>query len=355
MPEPSDTLLVVNPRAARAATVFPKLQQRLTAENISFDVHETSSAGDATGAAALALGAGYRTIVAVGGDGTISETAAGFFELSGDLPRSIAPDSVLAIVPAGTGNDLARGLGNDVATTAEDWIELVARYLKTRSVDPASEAVNRFAPAPIDIIYGQSDRGRHRFIVLNASTLGIGPEAAARVGRHSGFTQVLPGSVRFLFAAIAALAKWRERFVNVTIDSGPTLKCQSNLMGASNNRYAGGGMMLAPDARVDDGQLDFLLACGLTRSMVFRELKRIRHGGHVANPCVRIFPASRVRIEAQTPRDELMVEADGNPRGRTPVEYQVIPRALRVLRPELGVVMNELVELPVGSLNASPA
>src|SRR6185436_12729018 len=98
MPDPAETLLVVNPRAPRVAIVLPKLRQRLAAEGISYDVHETSAAGDATGATMLALGAGYRTIVAVGGDGTISETAAGFFDLSGDLPRSIAPDSVLAIV-----------------------------------------------------------------------------------------------------------------------------------------------------------------------------------------------------------------------------------------------------------------
>jgi YegS/Rv2252/BmrU family lipid kinase len=321
-PSPN-TLLVVNPKAARARRIFPEVQKHLAAAGIPFDVHETISAGDATNATAEALDTGYRTIVAVGGDGTISETANGFFDLTGEFPRPIAPDAVLAIVPAGTGNDFARGLG--AVQTADDWIDRLVKYHGREPEQITSD--------PIDVIYGTSDGGLHHFIALNASTLGLGPEAAGRVGQQSRLVQMLPGSARFNLAAVAALARWRERFVRVTIDGGVPLKCSSNLLGAANNRFAGGGMMLAPGARVDDGKFDFLLACGLTRSMIARELKRIRHGGHVQNPCVTIFPATQVRIEAQTSDDDLLVEADGNPHGQTPVEYRIVPRALRVIRP----------------------
>jgi diacylglycerol kinase (ATP) len=355
MPAPVTTLLIVNPKAARASRIFPAVRERLKAAGIPFEIHKTRAAGDASGATTDALRQGYLNIVAVGGDGTISETANGFFDLSGAEPRAVAPEAVLAIIPAGTGNDFARGLGGQATRSPDEWLDHLVAYLQTGGASAGSLRPVAISSAPIDVIYGISDGGAQHFIALNASTLGLGPEAAAAVGRQTALLQLLPGSARFTLAAIGALVRWRERFVRVTIDNNPPLKCQTNLLGAANNRFAGGGMMLAPDARVDDGNFDFLLACGLTRTGIARELKRIRHGGHLLNPCVRIFAAERVKIEALTADDVLLVEADGNPRGHTPVEFLLIPRALRVLRPEYGYVFNELIDERVHQLDASPA
>ena len=89
--------------------------------------------------------------------------------------------------------------------------------------------------------------------------------------------------------------------------------------------------MLAPAARSDDGHLDVMVACGVSRAVILRELARIHYGGHLANPKVRTLGGASVRIETLAPTCALLVEADGNVRGRTPAEFQVVPKALRVI------------------------
>ena len=88
-------------------------------------------------------------------------------------------------------------------------------------------------------------------------------------------------------------------------------------------------MMLSPQARIDDGKLDVVTASGLDRMEIVRELARIHKGGHVANPKVRIVQGEGVSIETFSPEDAMPIEADGNVRGLTPVEFRVMPKALR--------------------------
>jgi diacylglycerol kinase family enzyme len=90
-------------------------------------------------------------------------------------------------------------------------------------------------------------------------------------------------------------------------------------------------MMFAPAARVDDGLLDVVTACGIGRAEVIRELTRIHRGGHLANPRVRVQLGARVRIDNVTPADALAIEADGDVRGHTPVELRVLPGVLRIV------------------------
>ena len=130
-------------------------------------------------------------------------------------------------------------------------------------------------------------------------------------------------------AAIGALAAWRERRVRVSVDKNTVIECFMNLVGVVNGLYAGGGMMLSPKAQIDDGKLDVVTACGLTRAAVIRELPRIHSGGHVGNPKVRITQGTHVGVETFTPEDALLIEADGNVCGRTPVEFRIMPAALR--------------------------
>ena len=89
--------------------------------------------------------------------------------------------------------------------------------------------------------------------------------------------------------------------------------------------------MFSPYARLDDGLLDVVTASGLSRSNVVTELSRIHTGGHLDNPKVSLTQGKKVRIETLLLKDAMLLEADGNVRGVTPVEFQVLPRALRFL------------------------
>lgn len=315
-------LIIVNNVAAKARQAWPKIKSQLDVAGVDYRVHHTESAGDATFQTRTALKSGVQLIVVVGGDGTLSEAAEGFFEFSDNvevLPKTINREATLAVLPAGTGDDFARGLRRKRAPL-QDWIGTLLSFLR-------GETTAR----QIDVLYGRCDGLQKPFICLNASTMGIGGETASRVAAQGGFMRKFSGEFRFVFAAVGALAAWRERRVRVTVDDRVVADGPMNLVGVANGLYAGGGMMFSTEARIDDGVLDVVTASRLSRANVVTELSRIHTGGHLNNPKVSLTQGARARIETLLLQDAMLLEADGNVRGVTPVEFQVIPGALRFL------------------------
>ncbi|HEY0006991.1 MAG TPA: diacylglycerol kinase family protein [Pyrinomonadaceae bacterium] len=363
MKERPRLLVIINRAAARARRAWPVVLETLKQNSISFDAHQTTHAGDATGRTREALKGGYNLIAVIGGDGTLSEAAEGFYEFqnnehqdeehqrqrtldddevalhhhSSDLPLPVSKDAALALLPAGTGDDFARGLLGRRAQT-EEWTSMLVAHCLGQ--------IER--ERTIDLIYGRASvSGKRRagvdegpradgarlqeFISINATTLGIGAEVARRVGAQGEVMRRMSGEVRFMAAALGALAAWRERRVRVVFDEGEAFESLMNLLAVSNGIYAGGGMMFAPEARLDDGLMDVVMASGITRATILRELPRIRRGAHLSNPRVRLLKTRSLRIETFGPENALAVEADGNLRGHTPAEFRIMPKALRVV------------------------
>lgn len=314
-------LIIVNNSAAKARRAWPVILRELKASGVDFDLHQTVQPGDATTATRAALRNGVTAIAVVGGDGTLSEAAEGFFEFSEQLtdpPSPINSSASLAILPAGTGDDFARGLMGGERAPLERWIDIFTKHSR------GQQETTR-----VDVLYGRCDGYTTPFVCLNASTMGIGGETAARVSAQGTFLRRFSGEARFAAAALGALAGWRERRVRVSIDDREIIEGTMNLAAVANALYAGGGMMLSPQAKIDDGKLDVVTACGLTRASVVRELARIHKGGHVGNPKVRIVQGTKARVETFAPEDAMPIEVDGNVRGFTPVEFRVMPAALR--------------------------
>jgi diacylglycerol kinase (ATP) len=314
------TLIIINNAAAKARRTWPIVKRQLDDANFKYNVYETRIAGDATTVTRSALRKGVNSIAVIGGDGTLSEVAEGFFQLHDNLdvlPTPINPDATLAILPAGTGDDFARGLRGERASL-KSWVDTLLRS-------------DTGAPLKVDILYGRCDDYEKAFICLNASTMGIGGETAARVASQSELMRRVPGEFRFLVAALGALAAWRERRVRITVDGKTFVDGPMNLVGVANGLYAGGGMMFTPEARVDDGKLDVVTASGLSRANIIKELSHVHRAGHVNNPKVNITQGEIVRIETFLLQDALKIEADGNVRGVTPAQFQIMPAALRFL------------------------
>jgi diacylglycerol kinase family enzyme len=225
----------------------------------------------------------------------------------------------LAILPAGTGDDFARSQMGQRESLLK-WTDIFIAHCR----GPETETGRL-----VDVLYGLCDEYKTPFICLNASTMGIGGETAARVAAQGNFMRRFSGEARFAAAAVAALAGWRERRVRVSIDDTEVIDGNMNLVAVANALYAGGGMILSPQAKIDDGKLDVVTAAGLSRVQVMRELARIHKGGHIANPKVRITQGVGVSVETFSPEDAMPIEADGNVRGVTPVEFRVMPQALR--------------------------
>ena len=323
MPKP---LIIFNNAAAKSRRAWPIIRDELKRNSIDVDSYQTRHAGDASIQVRQALLSGITTIAVVGGDGTLSEAAEGFFQFSDNLdalPTQTNTHASLAILPAGTGNDFARGLTNGVHAPLDHWIELLSSHC--RNPDKHTRLV--------DVIYGRCNNFTTPFICLNASTMGIGGETAARVAGQGDFMRKFSGEARFAAAALAALAKWRERRVRITVDDREVIDAPMNLAAVANALYAGGGMMLSPEAQLDDGKLDVVTASGLNRAEIVRELMRIHKGGHVGNPKVGIRQGTKATIETFAAEDAMPIEVDGNVRGQTPVEFRVMPRALSFVVP----------------------
>jgi len=319
-----DTLIIINQAAAKARRAWPIIQRQLNAADFRYKTYETKAPGDATSQTRSALRSGTTTVVVVGGDGTLSEAAEGFFEFQENLdllPTPINPEAKLAILPAGTGDDFARGLSSK-RRPLNTWIDT----LVSRRDLPGQN---------IDVMYGRCDGFEKPFICLNASTMGIGGETAGRVAAQGKFMRSFSGEFRFVFAAVGALAVWRERRVLVSVDGRTIADSPMNLIGVANGLYAGGGMMLSPEARIDDGLLDVVTASGLSRANVVTELSRVHKGGHINNPKVSLTQGRIVRIETFMMQDAMLIEADGNVRGVTPVQFQIMPGALRFLMSDM--------------------
>src|SRR5215211_40248 len=131
------TLIIINHAAAKARRVWPTIKQQLDAARVEYQAYETKSPGDATIQTRAALRSGTDAVVVVGGDGTLSEAAEGFFEFNNDLdvlPTAINPSATLAILPGGTGDDFARGLHGNRAPL-QKWIDTVIARTTARQID----------------------------------------------------------------------------------------------------------------------------------------------------------------------------------------------------------------------------
>ena len=324
--------VVVNNAAARARAAWPRVRGALGGAGIRFEASEPRGPRETEDAARAALAEGFRTIAVVGGDGTLSAAASGYFApfetpAEGESPRALNPSAALAVLPAGTGDDFARGISGGRREPLEYWLARLITHCRADAEGlQQSDSVRG-----VDVLLGSVDACARRFVCINAATMGVGAEVAARVAAQGSLARRLPGEARFALAAVRSLAAWRNRRVRVRVDDADWEECETNLLAVVNGAYAGGGMNFSPRASLTDGLLDVLTVRGLSRAALVRELARVHSGGHLANPKVDLALGTRVRVETVDPSDPLGVEADGDPRGHTPADFRVIPSALGVV------------------------
>jgi len=287
-----------------------KARRELERSGIKFTTQMTTRAGEATEITRRALEAGTSRIVAVGGDGTLSEIVNGYFD---QASAPVNPDASIGLLPSGTGSDFRRSIGID---SSLDAIAAIVSG-KTRLIDAV-----RAANAGID----GASATRH---FINVATFGLGGDVSAFVNGWRGrLPKWVGGRARFIAAAICALDRYRLRSTEVRLDDQFHKKIASNLVVIANGRYAGGGMMLAPHAELDDGLLDVVLTDGATRFDVIKELPRIGRGGHLKNPKVTGMRARDVSITTDEP---MAIDIDGEMAGYTPARLTILPAAVRFM------------------------
>lgn len=282
--------VLVNPTAAsgRAIGALREAERELRAVGATFEVAHTESLEHAAAQAQLAAARG-ETVMAIGGDGLVGA-------LAGALQNTTSP---LALVPAGRGNDLARVLGIPAGPRAAVRLALEGE------------------PRTIDVgeVNGRS--------FVGIASVGFDSVANAIANR----TLYLRGRVVYLVAALRALARWQPASFEIAVN-GRTERFTGFSVAVCNSRAYGGGMLIAPHAQLDDGQLDVVTVADKTKLGFLRCFPRVFRGGHLGDPDVGLLSATEVTVSADR---SFTVYADGEPLAELPATVRVHQKALAVI------------------------
>jgi diacylglycerol kinase (ATP) len=294
---PQRLLVAVNPAASfgRNRAVGPAVVERLVQEGYEVSMLREANFELLRREAESAFEQGTDAVVVVGGDGMVS--------LGVNLvARTGVP---LGIVAAGTGNDLARGLGlphEDPAAATDALIASLAR--PPRSIDAGlirhGEISTWFA------------------CVVSTGFDAVVNERANRMTRPRGPS-------RYTLALVRELATFRPRTYTLTIDGQRRVQ-RAMLVSVANNSSLGGGMRIVPHADLADGRLDVFIVHPLSRARLLAVFPKVFAGEHTSHPAVEFLQAERVRIEA----DDIVAYADGERIGQLPIDVEIVPGALSV-------------------------
>ena len=286
----------------RTKAYLPKVRALFEELRFPAEFLATKNAEELERHARRAIADKRKFLFAMGGDGTFQ----------GLVNATFGKNVVLGILPTGGGNDFAAALG------------LPSDPIK------AAEAVLQGQPRFVDLVRVRTAEGRTR-LYAGGGGIGLDAEAARYAG---GAYRHLPGRLRYIASALRALAgfvpiKVRAEFPGSDL---PPFEAKALLAAVLNSPTYGAGLRLAPDAAVDDGSLHVVLIEKLSKLGVLALLPRLIGSGELRTSRVKRWRAQRVRLTTDRP---CLFHGDGEIMGPTPVEIEIVPKAVRVLAPML--------------------
>ena len=311
---PMKSKLIVNPIAGAdaGANLLEVMNERLRAHTGSLDIVITVSEHDATDAARQAVEDGYEQLFVAGGDGTLNEALNGVAGVEGGL------DAVsFGLIPLGTGNDFATALG-----FPEDVEAAIASL---------------FAGEPFRVDVG---RVNERFFV-NVSAGGFIADVSDAVNPR---LKTLTGKLAYLIGGAqvlldytpvrARVSRWQGGTTAGVSSGSPSLPedlrsgVDVHAFAVCNSRLVGGGRLIAPDALVDDGELDVCLIRAMPTVEFVGLLKSVARGDHLDDERVSYFRARELELTFDRP---IRINTDGQVLETDRCVYGVLPGAARFL------------------------
>ncbi len=286
-------LLIANPTSGggKVVRLLPRVQEKLNALGVPHRTEMTRSLEHAGELTREALERG-EIPVAFSGDGVAGAVAAAAARFG---------DATIGVLPGGSGNDFCRHAGIPKEPLA------------------ACELMRSGVPTAIDLGEANGD------IFLGIASLGFDSEANAIA---NAAPRALGRGI-YLYGALMALARWRPASFQVEID-GSSESFDGWSVIAANTSVYGGGMYIAPDARIDDGLLDIVLSHKTSRLRFIASMPKVFSGKHIDDPSVSVRRGLEVRVSASRP---FVVFADGDPITELPAVIRALPGAVKVLLP----------------------
>ncbi|MEM7033208.1 MAG: diacylglycerol kinase family protein [Chloroflexota bacterium] len=289
--------IILNPYAGRwkAKTHLERIEAIFHEANIEVDIVKTERSGQASELAREAAEAGIETVVAVGGDGTISEVMNGLVEAAGE-----GQAGTLGIIPVGTGNDLAAML--DLPINVEKACQKIIAG-NTRIIDLGNVNGHFFD---------------------NNSAVGLEPVVTQEAAKITW----LRGAMVYLAGALRGIAKRPGWMADLEWDDG-AYQGPIALISVGNSPRTGGAFWMTPNAKLDDGLLDVVFTPILSRLQLLALLPLTFSGKHINHKAVTHLQVTELRIKM----DPTPIQADGEliADAATEITYTVVPQKLRVI------------------------
>jgi YegS/Rv2252/BmrU family lipid kinase len=275
----------------RTGSALPKVHARLGELGLAHHVEPTRNLEHARELASAAAATGELT-VAFGGDGLVAAVAGAVADVGGTL----------GVLPGGRGNDFARALGIPLDPEAAC---AVLRDGETRRID-------------------LGDAGGRVFVGI--ASCGFDSD----VNRIANATRRIRGNLVYTYGALRALAGWKPATFTVRVDGGQPRTFSGYTVAAANSGIYGGGMRLAPEASLDDGELDVILIGQIPRLRFLTQLPLVFRGAHVRLNNVEVVRGRQLDVAADRP---MILYADGDPLGQLPMRISIRPRAVNLMVP----------------------
>ncbi|HEY4393318.1 MAG TPA: diacylglycerol kinase family protein [Polyangia bacterium] len=301
-------LVIVNSRSGRGLneSKWARVRGALIDGLGELDSAFTAAPRDAAAIARREAEAGRRLIVALGGDGTISEVANGILE------AGAGAETELGIIPRGTGGDFRRTL------------EL------PHDITEAAQRIREGRARPIDAgrVHFRGHAGQtlvHFFV--NVASFGFSSTVATRANASS---KRFGGRLAFFGATLRVLASYDNTDVWLTIEDRPRERRRILMAAVGNGRFFGGGMKICPEARLDDGVLDLVTVGDFSKGEVITNIGRLYEGTHLELEAVDNARVTRLTVEPVESDARIPIELDGETPGHLPAVVEIVPAALRV-------------------------
>ena len=291
-------LIIFNPRAAHGRSVkkLMHIRAKLKDLNIQAKFMTTTHQGHAKELVANTDLSEFDGLIAAGGDGTVFEVLNGLYEHP--KPARVP----LGLLPIGTGNAFARELG-----------------LQPSNWSDAIDIAHRGRLREVDVGHVNSATGSYFF--LNIVLMGFAVDASLSARKLKFF-----GNTAYTLATLWQVMKLKSHPLVMEVD-GRVIRNDNVFITISNSRYTGTHFLIAPDATIDDGQLDVTVLQKLSRLRILRLFPTIYSGRHVEYDEISSYKGARIKI--QSPQN-MLLGPDGEFYGRTPAEITCLPRDLNI-------------------------
>jgi YegS/Rv2252/BmrU family lipid kinase len=299
------TAFIVNPSSGSGSTgrEWPRIEAMAKERLGTFETCITTGPGDATQLTRRQLLNGCNRIVCVGGDGTLNEVVNGFMDESGP----IRPEVLLGFLPNGTGCDFCRTLCKK--TSLENSLDRI-RSGHVRTID-------------LGRVKFQDHAGRSCIRYFhNITSFGLGGEVVDRVNHTS---KACGPFLSFIWATVVGIFVYGKKQVRFQVDEGLPQDVTIMNIAVANGQYHGGGMQVAPDARVDDGIFHITVISDLSLPEIFWHLPKLYNGK--IKTIKKVFTLTGRKLIA-TSEQTVLLDVDGEQPGRLPVEIEIVPAAI---------------------------